>query len=105
MRDSSSVKLIWSLSLAPGSGGVGVLGAGLQWLRILASGLLARLALGLALGALGLVFLLLDLPSLGRTLLNLGLGLCQRAQAVLTPGDLGGYIHAIGHRLGVAALR
>lgn len=42
--------------------------------------------------------------ALGGALLNLGLGLRQGTQAVFASGNLGGYIHPVGHGLGVAAL-
>jgi hypothetical protein len=52
-------------------------------------------ALGLALGALGLVLLLLGGLSLARTLLDLGLGLRDGAQALLAPRDLRWHIHTV----------
>src|SRR5206468_13094465 len=83
---------------------VAVPGASLWRLGVLAARLLARLALGLALGGLGLVLLLLELMALGRALLDLGLGLRHRAQSVFTPGDPRRRVAAIGHRRAVAAL-
>ncbi len=53
--------------------------------------------MGLTLGRLDLEFLLLDGVSLSRALLDLGLGLGNGAEPIFTPGNLGRYIHAIGH--------
>ncbi len=79
---------------------VAVLGARRGRHGILAARLLAGVALGTALGLLGLELLLLQLVAFGRTLLDLGLGLRDGSQAILPPGDLGRHVHAV--RLGCA---
>jgi hypothetical protein len=69
-----------------------------------AARLLARLALGLALGALGLVRLVLHGMALGSPLSDLVLGLRQCSQTLLAPGDLRRHVQAVAHRPAVAVL-
>ena len=73
-------------------------------LGLLAARLLARVALCAAFGPLGLELLALGLVALGSTLFNLGLGLCNRRQAILTACDLRGYVHAVGCALAIGLL-
>ena len=83
---------------------VAVLGAGLGRPGILAARLLAGLTLGLALGLLGIELLLLGLEAFGCALLDLGLGLRDRAQAIFTARDLRRHVHAVRYSCAVALL-
>ena len=81
---------------------VAALGRTRRRLRVGPTRLLALFALALALGAFGLVVLLLDGLALARTLLDLGLGLRDGAQALLAPRDLSGYVQPVIDRTAVA---
>ena len=95
MRESSSVRLIWSFAPGPGVGGrrpPARLAAGP--LRLL----LARLDLGPILG-------LLPLVAFPRPRLDLGLGLGKALQAIRAPGQLLRYRHPVRHIRRVGRLR
>lgn len=79
MRDSSSVRLIWSSGRGPAWGGCGGFAS-----RLLAGGGL----LGLPLGHLGVILSLLALEAFLSPCLNLGLGHRDGHQAVFPPLDL-----------------
>ena len=88
MRDSSSVRLIWSSARGPGCGGLGALPPGFLPLAA---------AQGRAGGELGLVVGLLAQEAFLRPCFDLGLGLGDGRQAVLTALDLFGKTHPVRH--------
>ena len=71
------------------------LGLARRWLRVWPARLFALIALALALGALGLVRLLLHRVAFARTRLDLGLGLRYGDQALVAPRDLRRHVQPI----------
>ncbi len=71
------------------------LGLARRRLRVWPARLLALIALALALGALGLVLLLLHGMPLARTLLDLGLGLRNPGQTLFAPCDLRRHVQPV----------